>query len=185
MDAETYITSHWIPRRVWTHLAWPRHQERLRRCAELMPPAGRVLDVGCACGHSTEIMRRFRPELEWSGADFSRTGITMAAVFFKHMKFYLVPQPNDLSNVGKFDGVVCSEVLEHTPDDGALVDALIQVAAGTLVMTTPWARVSDPGHLRVYTEEALLALFAKPGHPGTLRIEREDKFFYLVYARER
>ena len=184
MDAEDYIVNHWIPRRVWTHLAWPRHQERLRRCAELMPPAGRVLDVGCACGHSTEIMRRFRPELEWSGADFSLTAVRRAAVRFLDLTFHFLRGPEQINFLGEYDGVVCSEVLEHTPDDAGLVDALIRITGRTLVITTPWAKVSDPGHLRVYKEGDLKALFAKPGHPGRLRLERMDKFIYLVYTRD-
>lgn len=186
MDAETYITTHWIPRRVWTHLAWPRHQDRLRRCAEALPAQGRLLDVGCACGHSTEIMRSFRPNALWSGADFSKTAITQAKALFPDLSFYYMLSARHLGAMFKpFDGVVCSEVLEHMPDDAALAEALLGITAGTLVVTTPWTRVSDPGHLRVYKDKDLLGLFARPGNPGTIRLERVDKFFYLTYTRER
>jgi len=109
--------------------------------------------------------------------------MTMAAMFFKHMKFFLVPRPADLVRVGVFEGVVCSEVLEHTADDAALAEALLRITAGTLAVTTPWTRVSDPGHLRVYTERSLRALFERPSEPGDVRVEMRDKFLYLTYAR--
>ncbi|HJX73822.1 MAG TPA: methyltransferase domain-containing protein [Candidatus Deferrimicrobiaceae bacterium] len=185
MDAETYITKHWIPKRVWTHLAWPRHQERLRRCAELMPAAGRVLDVGCACGHSTEIMRRFRPEVSWSGADFSKTAIARAKGRFPGLSFYYMLSARHLEMFEPFDGVICSEVLEHTTDDAALAGVLLRITAGTLVVTTPWAKVSDPGHLRVYTEKSLRALFERPTAPGTVSLETWGQFLYMVCKRGR
>lgn len=185
MDAETYITTHWIPRRIWTHLAWPRHQDRLRRCAEALPARGRFLDVGCACGHSTEIMRGFRPEAVWLGADFSKTAIARARETFPELEFRHVASAADLAALGPFDGVVCSEVLEHAPDDAALAEALLRITAGTLVVTSPWARVSDPGHLRVYTTQSLRAIFERPWAPGTVRLEMRDRFFYLTFARKR
>jgi len=183
MDAERYITEHWIPRRIWTHLSWPRHQDRLRRCAEALPERGSLLDVGCACGHSTEIMRGFRPEASWFGADFSRTAIAHARNNFPAMTFYRLASPADLATLAPFDGVVCSEVLEHTPDDSVLAESLLRVTAGTLVVTTPWTRVSDPGHLRVYTEKTLRVLFEGAWAPGKIKIEMADKFLYLTYAR--
>lgn len=185
MDAEAYITRHWIPNRIWTHLAWPRHQERLRRCAEALPASGKFLDVGCACGHSTEIMRGFRPAAFWFGADFSKTAITHARSLFPAIGFYTLACPADFVRLGPFDGVVCSEVLEHSPDDTALAEALLNITAGTLVVTTPWVKVSDPGHLRIYTEKSLRALFETPWEPGKIQVEMKEKFFYLTYARKR
>lgn len=183
MDAETYITTHWIPKRIWTHLAWPRHQERLRRCAELMPAAGQVLDVGCACGHSTEIMRLFRPELSWFGADFSETAVERAKVRFPEMMFYFVSSPVSLGSMVGFEGIVCSEVLEHTPDDVALAEALLKITSDTLVLTTPVAKVSDPGHLRVYTAPDLERLFTRSWAPGRILTERWGDFYYLIFER--
>jgi len=90
-----------------------------------------------------------------------------------------------------FDHIVCSEVLEHIPDDAQAVRELARVLkpGGTLVVTVPAADFPfgwDPpnwvlrrfgrslrgerpwsgiwyGHLRLYTRESLTALAADPG----------------------
>jgi hypothetical protein len=46
-------------------------------------------------------------------------------------------------------------------------------------MTTPNEEVSDPGHLRLYDENKLHALF--DGYE--INVFKEDTFFYIIYDR--
>lgn len=185
MDAEEYIAKHWIPRRVWTHLEWPRHQDRLRACSSFVAGApgiqatSRFLDVGCACGHSTSIMAFFAGIGSWAGVDFSQQAIAIARRLFPAFDFFYLREPALLPSIGRFDGVVCSEVIEHVEDDAGLAAALCAAAGRRLFVTTPRARVSDPGHRRVYTAATLSALFAPIPH--SVRVA--GNFLYLEGER--
>jgi len=191
MDAETYM-KHWEKNKVWTHLGWEKHQRRLRTCADLLarrpePQRDYFADVGCAYGHSTEIMKKFMPAtgrpLFWVGVDFSETAIALAKKFFPAGNWIYVRDPRGLGNplyngppIHSFEGVVCSEVMEHVEDDKGLIAGLLGMCEKRLVLTTPIKKVSDPGHLRVYTEPMLHGLLDGVKH----FIVKDEQFFYIV-----
>lgn len=178
--ADEYIREHWIPRKVWNNLQAPKHQERLKKCAELTRGT-RLCDVGCACGHSTDIMRGFRPG-EWRGIDFSATAIRMAPGFFPDIPFGYIPNLDGLHNLKRFklDSIVCSEVLEHCGDDRKLVTGLYDAVSERVVFTTPSVKVNDPGHIRLYDEAMLAVLFE--GIPHT--VENTGLFWYIVCDKD-
>jgi 2-polyprenyl-3-methyl-5-hydroxy-6-metoxy-1,4-benzoquinol methylase len=186
MTADEYL-KHWAGREVWKRLVLPHHQERLRRCASYLPadPAGNVegfVDVGSALGHSTAILRGFRPG-RWTGIDFSREAIDRAARTFADILFVYLAEVTEIELLPRFAGVVCSEVIEHVQDDAALVRGLWAITGGTLVLTTPRRVVDDPGHLRLYSREALEELLQDAGVKG-VRIETSSRYFYAVARRE-
>lgn len=185
MNAQTYLETHWIKKQIWTHLLNPKHQDRLRRCAAYLEGSGeRFIDVGCGLGHSTDIMRGFLPG-QWSGLEFFAGAKPLAEKTFPDLEFYVAPDFNLLPVCGQFDGVVCSEVIEHVEDDRGLIRGLLEITRGRLVLTTPNRKVNDPGHLRVYTKEMLVDLFlgdnADMGASGN--IESIGRFFYIVVRR--
>jgi len=185
MDAEQYM-KHWGKGNVWKHLSWDKHQRRLARCARYLaerpdPFRDYFADVGCAYGHSTLIMKKFMPVtgrgLYWAGVDFSPTAVAMAKKFFPDGNWFYFKNPQAMTAGGPFEGVVCSEVIEHAEDDQGLVKALLSITERRLVLTTPIKRVSDPGHLRVYDEATLGELLT--GAKKAV-IERDDYFYYAI-----
>jgi len=52
MEAKDYLVNHWIKNKIWTHLEWPKHQDRLRKCTSYLE-GGKSIDIGCGLGHST------------------------------------------------------------------------------------------------------------------------------------
>lgn len=177
MDAEHYIVEHWDKGGIWTHLSKARHQKRLKKCASYLE-GSRFLEVGCAFGHSTNYLKTFRPG-DWTGIDFSETAIRRARELFPDIRFYYSKDFNFFPICGKFDSVICSEVIEHVIDEKGLVLELIRVTEKLLVLTTPLKKVSDPGHIRVYNEVALSELF----EPYNVEIERDYPLFYLILRR--
>jgi len=174
MNAEAYISQHWLPKNISEHLKSPKHQQRFDWIAERLPAAGRFIDVGCACGHSTAELAA-RVGGEWTGIDFSESAIKEAVRVFSATTFHCLKTSEELSALGQFDGVVCSEVLEHVPDPAGMVRALNAITGGTLVLTTPAQKVNDPGHLWLFTVEELAAFFpadppAKIEHLGTFHV---------------
>lgn len=186
MDAKTYLEGHWMKNEVWTHLSYSIHQERLKKCAEAVSGGKAFVDIGCGCGHSTAIMRGFCPG-DWTGVDFGESAIVEARKLFPDIRFRYFPIPEDIP-LGAYDGVVCSEVIEHVEDPVAFVRVLLEITApgGTLVLTTPNRPVNDPGHLRVFSRETLADLFlgdnADLGASGN--IESIGRFFYVIARKE-
>jgi 2-polyprenyl-3-methyl-5-hydroxy-6-metoxy-1,4-benzoquinol methylase len=182
MNAEQYLSTHWGPRHVWTHLKNKKHQTRLRRCAELLE-GSKFCDIGCAYGHSTEIMRGFRPG-NWTGIEFSADAVREAMENFPAGRWINAGDTAGLARITaleKWDSIVCSEVIEHVPEDAPFVKAVMSAAEQKAVFSTPSVKVRDPGHLRVHTEASLHNLFKPWDH----FIYPENPFFYIVVLPER
>ena len=179
MDAKDYLLGHWMKNEIWTHLELPKHQARLRRCAETVRGGESFLDVGCGLGHSTAIMRGFVPG-RWAGLEFFPGVLPEARAFFPDIKFYAAEDFNLLPVCGKWDGVVCSEVIEHVPDDAGLLRGLLEITNKTLVLSTPARYVNDPGHLRLYTHEMLDALLE--GLDAKVLVC--GRFFYITVRKD-
>ena len=157
MDANEYL-KHWDENKVWTHLDWPHHQRRFEACASYLQGES-FIDVGCAYGHSTNLLKRKHPG-KWAGLDFAERAIIKAKTLFPDIDFYFAKDYNILPVCGKFDSVVCSEVIEHVPNDDEFVNGLLDIAEHRIIITTPCGEVDDPGHLRIYTKGMLEDLFS-------------------------
>ena len=185
VTAAEYIRNHWEKKRVYSHLEWPKHQTRLGTCALKAGARGgeTFADVGCAFGHSTAIMRKAQAGI-WTAIDFFPGTVEMVNKFFPDMPAKEIATVADLGALaGVFDGVVCSEVIEHVEDDAALVAGLLTMTKRNLVITTPCKPVNDPGHLRVYTDAQLCGLVPpKPGRYVTITTLLD--LFWLLLIEE-
>jgi ubiquinone/menaquinone biosynthesis C-methylase UbiE len=141
----------------------------------------RVLDLGCGFGrHAFEAARRGahvvaldagRDEVQGVAATFAAM---LEAGELRDPSLHTAAVQGDALHLpfpdGTFDRVICSEVLEHIPDDHAAMLELTRVlrAGGTMAITVPrfgpellnWA-LSDEyhnvpgGHIRIYRRSVL------------------------------
>ncbi len=140
-----------------------------------------VLDIGCGEGrHAWELCKRSSCCLY--GVDIDETSLKKA-----HYAFYLLEQQKEIKGnwaltraditslpfKGKsFDKIVCSEVLEHVPDDIAAIRELVRVLKdkGTIAISVPsylpealcWKIDRNyydrpGGHVRIYKQSELVA----------------------------
>ena len=134
----------------------------------------RVLDVGCGSNLDYDLALADRG-VQIVAVDFSSSFLELAP---RHPRIEL--RLADATNLpfvpGSFDGVICSEVAEHVPDDRAVVNEIARVLrpGGVLVFTVPilWnlARLREmvrrrsfrvemmEGHLREYSRRQAMAL---------------------------
>lgn len=179
MEAKDYLENHWIKNKIWTHLEWPKHQDRFRACVSYLE-GKRFIDIGCGLGHSTNILKKFLPG-NWSGLEFMQEAVDRAKELFPDISFYYSKDFNFLPTCGQFDGVVCSDVIEHVENDKALIEGLVNITKKTLVITTPNKRVNDPGHLRLYDENLLSRLFSQYKN---VEIKKIGLFFYIIWRKQ-
>lgn len=181
LTADEYCDG-FIAREHWKILLWPKHQERLRRCTSFLE-GSKFADIGCICGHGTAFMKQFRPG-EWWAFDFSYKAVNMGADLNPGIdQFCYCSSMFALAGKfhGCFDSVVCSEVIEHIPDDeiNKFAAGLLAITRSVLVITTPNRPIKEPGHCRVYNREMLAALAGEYKH----EIYSEGDFWYLVVKK--
>jgi 2-polyprenyl-3-methyl-5-hydroxy-6-metoxy-1,4-benzoquinol methylase len=178
MTAEEYLTSHWLKKpKIYDYEHKEpnnHHHQRFQFCAENLV-GNKFMDLGCACGHSTAMLKKLH-DGNWSGLDFYAPVIEQAKKNFPDITFYYSPDYNYKDTIGRYDTVVCSEVIEHVPDDRLFVEKAIEIATQRVVLTTPNKNVGDPGHVRLHTMESLKELFK--GY--NVEIISQGIFFYIT-----
>jgi ubiquinone biosynthesis O-methyltransferase len=139
----------------------------------------KVLDLGCGVG--TIALFLARRGYEVVGVDISPQAIKIAEHFRKSKKIknisFVQGSAETVTVAKSFDMAVCSEVIEHVPNDDALLKNIHKHLRknGYLLLTTPSQAAplyrlgllkkfdEEVGHLRRYTKEMLMAKLHKNG----------------------
>lgn len=141
---------------------------------------GRVLDIGCGVGTIDFYLAKLGRTV--TGIDVSRNSISIAKRNAEYLKlnrkivFKVLEFPNKLPR-GKFDIIICSEVLEHLKDDKIAIKKIktLLSAKGILIASSPSENSplyklgllnkfeKEVGHLRRYSEESYRNLFENAG----------------------
>ena len=131
----------------------------------LLPPGGRVVDVGCGTGAD---VASFPSSYDRHGLDQSATAIRLAEERHAGVRFSVARLPGDGAEViGGADLVLLCDVLEHIGDDIGFLTWLVTVMkpGAHLLMTVPadpnlWSPHDEAyGHYRRYTPEVLARLW--------------------------
>ncbi len=140
------------------------------RLATYLPDVpSRVLDVGCGDGRFGRFLRGRRPDVDYTGVDFSSPllagGMDVGRLLHRDLS-----RPGSLAGLGYFDLVVCLSTLQHIPgrDNRARLlremgDNLRPHARLTLAN---WQFLDNPRQrrkLRPWTEVGLAASNVEPG----------------------
>jgi SAM-dependent methyltransferase len=109
---------------------------RWERALRLLPPGGRVLDLGCAFGHGTRKLARTHKAY---GLDASPRFIARARRAAPHIPFTLGRAERLPYADGFFDGVLLLDVLEHVRRERPVLDEVYRVLkpGGVLVLSVP------------------------------------------------
>lgn len=138
---------------------------------------GQILDVGCGVGALSLYAARLGAKV--TGIDISARAIGICndakkALGFKNVSF---KEAELTAGQATFDLAICSEIIEHVPDDQKFAKLLLTQLkpGGFLYLSTPSLDTvlyrfgfytkfdSEVGHLRRYTEQSLAKLLEKAG----------------------
>ena len=148
------------------------HRRRLivELCQRHAGGARHVLDAGCGRGELLQELRRALPFAELSASDVSLASVRETARLNPALRVFQMDlsQPDfdrvHAADLGKFELITCSEVVEHIPNDRRAVERVAKLLAprGLLVLTVPGGKMSRfdelIGHQRHYSSGALLEL---------------------------
>lgn len=109
---------------------------RWERAARLLPPDGRVLDLGCAFGHGTRMLARRH---EAHGVDASAAFIARAQRAAPDIPFHCAPAEAIPYPDSHFDAVLLLDVLEHVAREAPVLAEVYRVLrpGGTLILSVP------------------------------------------------
>ncbi len=116
-----------------------------------------LLDVGCGNG-SKLAMLNLPPSCQVVGVDISEGALSLARSTVETAAFQLLDIEKE-PHAGRFDVVICSEVLEHLDSDVDALENIREACGGSFIITVP-AKPLDPigrqvGHIRHYTKREL------------------------------
>ncbi|MGH2354193.1 MAG: class I SAM-dependent methyltransferase [Chloroflexota bacterium] len=161
-----------------------RHTRRLIWGMVSDLPFNSVLDVGCGQGSPLEEIARHRPEVELAGVDLSSHAIALARRRLPVATFHTL----DLTKTSldrRFDLVICSDVLEHIPDDVAALRNMARMARRWCLVTTLQGRMRDfeatVGHVRNYHRGEVRAKMEGAGFKVRREIEWGFPFYSPLY----
>ena len=141
-----------------------------------------ILDVGCASGHITGLIKKKFPNSNVTGTDVSKIFIDFAKIIYPNIKFYHY----DAHNLGfkdkSFNLIICTEVLEHVvnpkkvleeirrclKDDG---DLIVEMDSGSIPFSIVWylwkrfgpGKVWRSAHLTHFNSDKLEKLILDSG----------------------
>ncbi len=143
-----------------------------------------VLDVGCGQGSLLEELRAKFSHIQPTGIDLSVKAIELARRRLPEGNFQvrdLLRQPLE----DRFDLVICSEVLEHLPDDLRAIQNLARMTRKYLVVSAPQGCMrrfeATVGHVRNYAYRELVYKLEQNGFRMVRVIEWGFPFYSPLY----
>ena len=163
MDDQEIAKSAALEQRHW----WYAERRAMVRRTASRWPAGRALDVGCAGGGNTAVLR----DLGWAvtGLEYSAAGAEIAAS--RHLDVVRGDATALPFGDATFDLVMSTDVWEHIEDDGAVARETVRVLrpGGRALVAVPcsmklWSGHDVAlGHHRRYERDQLAAVMTEAG----------------------
>jgi SAM-dependent methyltransferase len=155
------------------------YEEVAEICARLAPR--RVVDIGCGNG---QLLRFLLDRLPAApdvvlGIDRSRAGNRRARHLVPEGRFVVANLFRLPPDVGQFDLVLCTEVLEHLHEPAQAVEVLLRLCApgGRVAITVPdGAQDFWEGHVNFWKEDELRTFLAPYALVGIVRIQGGEAF---------
>ena len=149
---------------------WPT-EDLAEKIAALIPHGAHVLDVGCAMAWIPRQIKALRPDVTFTGCDFSEWGLTAVSTKYpgacSEVFLWDVREPPMTWLFKSYDVVLCTELIEHLEDPAAAIYNLTLIARRRLIVTTPNEDgIQCQEHVWAYSQDDLEALLSIHGAPS-------------------
>jgi SAM-dependent methyltransferase len=143
-----------------------------------------VLDVGCGQGSFLQELQSEFPNIKPYGIDISSSGVELARKRVPGGRFWVLDITDKFLDE-KCDLVVCSEVLEHIPNDVSALQNLRKMSGKYLLVSTPQGRMrqfeTQVGHVRNYAPGELVNKVESSGYSVLSVVEWGFPFYSPLY----
>jgi ubiquinone/menaquinone biosynthesis C-methylase UbiE len=143
-----------------------------------------VLDVGCGQGSFLEELQLEFPCIRPYGIDMSSSAVELARKRVPSGRFCVLDISEKFLDE-KWDLVLCSEVLEHIPDDLTVLQNLRKMTGKYLLISTPQGRMREfekqVGHVRNYASGELVRKIESSGFKILSVVEWGFPFYSPLY----
>ena len=167
-----------------TYGPFSRHGRRILK--EMIRPLDfrSVLDVGCGQGAFLQELQSELPHIEVHGIDISSSAVELARKRVANGRFSMLDITTKFLEE-KCDLVVCSEVVEHIPDDVLALQNLRRMTGKYLLISTPQGRMREfekqVGHVRNYAPGELVKKITANGFTVRSVVEWGFPFYSPLY----
>lgn len=103
------------------------------------------LDLGCALGDGLPVIKKYYPDAELYGCDFSQVAIERCKEVYGHMAIFFVSAIDKLEK--EFDVIYCSNLIEHIENHIEIVNELINYSK-ILYILTPYNELYNGARIR-------------------------------------
>ena len=147
-----------------------RHRRRLivNAMKKLQPQPLGILDAGCGLGATINEIAQVFPGASFTGIDFSAGAIEWCKDALTEHRWFVADVSKPFS-LGKFDLILCTEVIEHLDDPVTTIRNLLTQldVDGNLLLTTPNGRIHQTekfvGHLQHFNQNQLIEVVKSAG----------------------
>ena len=143
-----------------------------------------VLDVGCGQGSFLQELQSEFSNIKPYGIDISSSAVELARMRVPLGRFWVLDITDKFLDE-KCDLVVCSEVLEHIPDDVSALQNLRKMTGKYLLVSTPQGRMRKfeklVGHVRNYGPGELVNKIKSSGFTILSVVEWGFPFYSPLY----
>jgi 2-polyprenyl-3-methyl-5-hydroxy-6-metoxy-1,4-benzoquinol methylase len=164
----------------------PFHRHLRRLIKKMIRPLKfqSILDIGCGQGSLLAELRLEFPHIKTSGVDVSASAVELARRRVPGGDFQVLDIATASLSV-KYDLAVCSEVLEHVPDDVTAIQNLRKMTKEYLLVSTPQGQMRDfekqIGHVRNYARGELVNKIKSSGFTVVSVVEWGFPFYSPLY----
>jgi SAM-dependent methyltransferase len=126
--------------------------DNYRQILDLLPEHGMfsLLDVGCALGDGTRLMKESYPQCRIVGCDISEVGIRKARAKDDGVEYILLDILKE-EIPGEFDYITIIQTLEHFDEPFAVVEKCLRNCRRSLIISVPYSR-DYTGRIRIVDE---------------------------------
>lgn len=143
-----------------------------------------VMEVGCGQGARLGYVKKLRPRASYSGLDISAAAIKGAKKNYPKFSFSVLDIENR-SKSGKYDLVLCMDVVEHIIDDQRALINIRKMTGEYLILSTIQGRMrrneGPEGHVRNYEYNDLILKLKKAKFEPIEVIQWGFPFYSPIY----